>query len=196
MKLVLGLLVVAVFLFLYTTYVKRTEYFTDTITTTYAGGNTITTDASGNILTTTTTTTDASGNVLATTTTDASGNVIATATAATATDASGNRTTVAPTSLIQLSLSELMALVGKTTPPPAADLQAAYTQIQPTLLTDMATAVRTGLQGSSLTAETAVPAAADTPSTDQGCEVQEAKRAFLKDYIRKDSIPCYGCSLP
>lgn len=124
-----------------------------------------------------------------TTTTDASGNTVVM-------DASGNPVTVSNNSLINLTLSDLMALVSSAKTP-AIDAKAAYTQIQPTLLTDMTTAVRTGLQGSSLTSTADASATTSaTPSTDQGCELQDAKRAFLKDYIRKDSVPCYGCSLP
>ena len=44
------------------------------------------------------------------------------------------------------------------------------------------------------------PCMADTmPSTNltqQGYEYQHSKPLDMNDYIRKDSIPCWGCSLP
>jgi hypothetical protein len=74
-----------------------------------------------------------------------------------------------------------------------------YNQIKPSLVSDISNAVRTGLTGAPYT-----PAAPMTgggvcsDSSAQGAELQSAQSTMIdsNDYIRKDSIPCYGCSLP
>jgi hypothetical protein len=74
-----------------------------------------------------------------------------------------------------------------------------YNQIKPSLISDVSNAVRTGITGAPYT-----PAApmrgggVCSDSSAQGAELQSAQSTMIdsNDYIRKDSIPCYGCSLP
>jgi hypothetical protein len=74
-----------------------------------------------------------------------------------------------------------------------------YNQIKPSLISDISNAVRTGITGAPYT-----PAApmrgggVCSDSSAQGAELQSAQSTMIdsNDYIRKDSIPCYGCSLP
>lgn len=136
------------------------------------------------------TTKDASGNTI-----DSSGNVVTTT------------STSAPTaSTISLTLADLLALFKAATPPPPVpspppapilvptppSSNDIYNQIQPKLMNDVQGIMSTYMSGSPYTPAAPIPSTA--PCSDaaaQGCEYQDA----LKDYIKKDEIPCYGCTL-
>jgi len=140
-----------------------------------------------------------------TTSTDASGNPI---------DASGNvitkTTTQAPTgSTIALTLSDLLALFkAASTPAPSAPSASSapvapvtekpkttaeiYSEIQPKLMSDITGVMNTYMSGSPYTPSAPIPSMA--PCSDaaaQGIEYQNA----MHEYIKKDEIPCYGCTL-
>lgn len=137
--------------------------------------------------------------------TDASGNV---------TDASGNTiTTTASKTTITLTLADLLALFRNATPAPQAapvsqPAAAAaapvttteetttpadfYKELRPQLLRDIAGITSTQLAGSPY--EPSAPLSCGSPMSDsaaQGIELQNVR----KDYIKRDEIPCYGCSL-
>lgn len=141
------------------------------------------------------------------TTTDASGNLV---------DASG--TIVSSTkSTIQLTLSDLLKLFKAATPtppptpseskisvreaikevlPPAPDTsKQLYEKIRPSVIQD----IKTQLQGAPFepAAPISTPCDMSSDSVAQGVELMNAKASLENnaDYIRKDSIPCYGCSL-
>jgi hypothetical protein len=138
-------------------------------------------------------------------------------------DASGSRDV---SGSVTLSISDLLALIGTSgrvitsgTPPslpgaapnrlplaPATEIvdlngNAVYTQgLRDEIKHDIKTAVRSALLKSELmnnSNETIDDSCIDSISSQQGAD-------FMKyipgknpdDYIRKDSIPCYGCSLP
>jgi hypothetical protein len=143
------------------------------------------------------------------TTTDASGNVL---------DASGVPVS-ATSSTIQLTLSDLLKLFTAATPtPPKAPAPSVstsaikdaiqdaikptietpvqlYQKIRPSVLQD----IKTQLQGAPFEPAAPIQASCDTSSDSmaQGVELLNAQADFANnaDYIRKDSIPCYGCSL-
>jgi hypothetical protein len=124
-----------------------------------------------------------------------------------ASDNSGNN--------ITLSLTDLLSLIGSTTssgsstpPPPPQQpvvIQAPgidsqfYTSFKSELLSDVRQAVQDEMISNPLASQGTVleDSCIDSFSGQQG-------KDFLKyvpgknpnDYIRKDSIPCYGCSLP
>jgi hypothetical protein len=123
-----------------------------------------------------------------------------------ASDNSGN--------MINLSLTDLLSLIGSTTgtttpptPPPQQPvvIQAPgidsqfYTSFKSELMSDVRQAVQDELISNPLASQGTVldDSCIDSFSSQQG-------KDFLKyvpgknpnDYIRKDSIPCYGCSLP
>lgn len=157
-------------------------------------------DASGNVV-------DSSGNIL-----DSSGNVIGTATLP-----SGSSS-----GLITLSLTDLMTLFGKSasspfrpivqtdttqTSPPATTVTNnaidMYNQIKPTLLADIRNASTVTLGAPYTPAEPVGngrggSGCSDSSAQAQGSELQSAQADMINsnEYIRKDSIPCYGCSLP
>lgn len=74
-----------------------------------------------------------------------------------------------------------------------------YNQIKPSLISDISNAVRTGITGAPYTpAAPMIGGGVCSDSSAQGAELQSAQSTMIdsNDYIRKDSIPCYGCSLP
>lgn len=136
------------------------------------------------------------------------------------TDASGN----ALSSNITLSLSDLMTLfsLAKTTTPttpttttPSTDTTTTpsstststpldptefYNKIRPTLLSDVSDIVKNKIAGSPYSPPTPVSSQGSSCNSDsmaQGVEFADAKVSLEdnSDYIRKDSIPCYNCSL-
>lgn len=170
-------------------------------------GTTGTTGTTGTILPPTTgglTIRDASGNIV-----DASGNTV---------DASGNSVTTRGSGTINLSLADLITLFGSTAtgtsaPPPAAPSsnnpapsttagQDFYNQFRPMLLDDINKAIETK---TSAQAPVVAPApviiteddANCSPSLQQGTDFSTAQNniQYNQEYIRKDSIPCYACSL-
>lgn len=125
-----------------------------------------------------------------------------------ATDASGSRD--ASGSTITLSISDLLALLGSSSTRAAASaapvpadmsVNALYTrEIRDNIKQDIKMAVKSELLNSSLlnnSNDTMDDSCIDSFSSQQGAD-------FMKyipgknpdDYIRKDSIPCYGCNLP
>jgi hypothetical protein len=110
------------------------------------------------------------------------------------TDASGN---------ITLSLSDLMSLLGYGTTVSSlnkADTVTAstYTKLRDDIKEDVKKAVRDEMMEKEFSDETVLDdSCIDSFSAQQGSD-------FMKyipgknpdDYIRKDSVPCYGCSIP
>ena len=152
---------------------------------------------------------DPAGNIL-----DASGNVVGNINT---TGATGSGTS--QSGLITLSLTDLLSLIGgssASTATVSSDTSSAsasttqssttsndainmYNQIKPSLISDISTAVRTGIAGAPYTP--AAPVAGGgicSESSAQGAELQSAQANLIdsNEYIRKDSIPCYGCTLP
>jgi hypothetical protein len=145
-----------------------------------------------------------------TTTQDASGN---------ATDASGNTVNTPSSGMINLSLSDLITLFGSTatgtSAPPAAAAapsnnpaptstagQDFYNQFRPMLLDDINKAIEAKAIASPTTSTTTASGStqSDTscsPSLQQGTDFSTAQNniQYNQEYIRKDSIPCYACSL-
>lgn len=136
------------------------------------------------------------------------------------TDASGNEIS----SNITLSLADLMTLFSlakvsstpatttpttttstETTTPttsstPSIDAKDFYNQMRPSLLSDVSDIVSTKLAGAPFVPPTPVKSegsSCDSDSMAQGVEFVDAKVSLEdnSDYIRKDSIPCYNCSL-
>jgi hypothetical protein len=153
------------------------------------------TDASGNVV-------DASGNLV-----DASGNII---------DASGSKVSTSTPNNIQLTLSDLLKLFKAATPAPietkattindaiqkvvatSPDSSAQlYEKLRPSVLQD----IKSQLQGAPFVPADPIPSDAgcdmSSDSIAQGAELMNARGNLENnaDYIRKDSIPCYGCSL-
>lgn len=138
------------------------------------------------------------------TTTDASGNVV---------DASGSPVS-STASTIQLTLSDLLKLFKSATPPPpptqsnlsvreaikevvqkpTESSTQLYEKIRPSVIQD----IKTQLQGAPFEPAAPIPMSCDmsSDSVAQGVELINAKASLENnaDYIRKDSIPCYGCS--
>lgn len=129
--------------------------------------------------------------------TDASGN---------STDASGNVSS-SSSSTITLSLSDLLSLFKYSTPTTSTTTtteekpttitsqtpQDFYTGIRSDLLSDVKGVVRSELVGSPYSPATG-SSCSDAPCSDsaaQGLEYQNA----MQDFIKKDEIPCYGCTL-
>lgn len=142
-----------------------------------------------------------------TTTRDASGNAV---------DASGNAVTTRGSGTINLSLADLITLFGSTatgtsappaaTPPsnnPAPSTTAGqdfYNQFRPMLLDDINKAIEA--KATTAPATVAAPATVEddvscSPSLQQGTDFSSAQNniQYNQEYIRKDSIPCYACSL-
>lgn len=145
--------------------------------------------------------TDASGNII-----DASGSSVTT---------SGSKVAASSSSPIQLTFSDLLKLFSATKPQvqatqptikqaiqevvaKAPDTSAGiYEKIRPSVLQD----IKSQLQGAPF--EPAAPIAsmggcdAASDAMAQGSELMNAKAGLENnaEYIRKDSIPCYGCSL-
>ena len=132
------------------------------------------------------------------TTTDASGNIV---------DASGSP--VASSSLIQLTISDLLKLFTAATPAPPPQPKVSITeaikevvaktpqpskQVRPSVLQE----IKSQLVGAPFEPAAPVPVSCDmgSDSVAQGVELINAKVDLVNnaDYIRKDSIPCYGCS--
>ena len=125
-----------------------------------------------------------------------------------ASDNSGNNITLSLTDLLSL-IGSTTGSSGSTTPTPAPTqpvvIQAPgidsqfYSSFKNDLLTDVRQAVQDELISNPLASQGTVlnDSCIDSFSSQQG-------KDFLKyvpgknpnDYIRKDSIPCYGCSLP
>lgn len=137
--------------------------------------------------------------------TDASGNAV---------DASGSTVSASSsTNNIQLSFSDLLKLFKATTPPaqPTTSITEAikevvdtapetpaqlYQKLRPSILAD----IKTQLQGAPFEPADPIPSSSCDMSSDsvaQGVELMNAKAGLENnaDYIRKDSIPCFGCSL-
>jgi hypothetical protein len=145
-----------------------------------------------------------------TTTRDASGNP---------TDASGNTVNRPSSGMINLSLSDLITLFGSTatgtSAPPAAAAppsnnpsptstagQDFYNQFRPMLLDDINKAIEAKIIATPTTSTTTASGStqSDTscsPSLQQGTDFSTAQNniQYNQEYIRKDSIPCYACSL-
>lgn len=137
---------------------------------------------------------------------DASGNTL---------DASGDPTS-SSSNMIQLSLTDLMTLFKSTTPAPSTSKTSIkdaiaevvkptvpetsaqlYEKIRPSVLKDIKASCN-DLDGAPYTPPEPSSSCADfTNATAQGSELMNAKQSLENnaDYIRKDSIPCYGCSL-
>jgi hypothetical protein len=139
---------------------------------------------------------------------DASGNAV---------DASGNAVTTRGTGTINLSLADLITLFGSTAtgtsaPPPAATPpsnnpapsttagQDFYNQFRPMLLDD----INKAIEAKATVAPAIMPVpitveddASCSPSLQQGTDFSSAQNniQYNQEYIRKDSIPCYACSL-
>jgi hypothetical protein len=137
--------------------------------------------------------------------TDASGNVV---------DASGSPVP-STSNTIQLTLSDLLKLFKSATPsppppPPKVSVREAikevvtkepnssaqlYEKIRPSVIQD----IKAQLQGAPFEPAAPIPTSCDmsSDSVAQGVELMNAKASLENnsDYIRKDSIPCYGCSL-
>ena len=143
------------------------------------------------------------------TTRDASGNAV---------DASGNAVTTRGTGTINLSLADLITLFGSTatgtsappaaTPPsnnPAASTTAGqdfYNQFRPMLLDDINKAIEAKATVAPATVAAPVTTTVEedvscSPSLQQGTDFSTAQNniQYNQEYIRKDSIPCYACSL-
>lgn len=147
--------------------------------------------------------TDASGNTV-----DASGNTV---------DASGNtvKSSASPSlplsTNIQLSFSDLLKLFKASAPtppvpppsridprpiPPESPRQL-YEKLRPAVLFD----IKSHLQGAPFEPADPIPSSTgcgmSSDSIAQGVELMHAKSSLEdnSDYIRKDSIPCFGCSL-
>ena len=124
-------------------------------------------------------------------------------------DASGNDLLSAPApvsasaSYINLSISDLMALIGKTTAPAAAPAPAAIQQ--PPIYIQQQTAPYEYGMNAWVAPSAPAPAAygaplqniMTSPSATQGADFLKYQYGINPaDYIRKDSIPCYACTLP
>jgi len=142
------------------------------------------------------------------TTRDASGNAV---------DASGNAVTTRGTGTINLSLADLITLFGSTAtgtsaPPPAATPpsnnpapsttagQDFYNQFRPMLLDDINKAIEAKATVAPVTVPVPMNLEEDvscSPSLQQGTDFSTAQNniQYNQEYIRKDSIPCYACSL-
>lgn len=115
-------------------------------------------------------------------------------------------------SVISLSLTDLLSLIGTTnsTPPPAAQQPvvinsglgaSTYNSLKDSIISDVKQTVRDELLNGSLSG-----GLGDTVLSDDCIDSFSAKQGadFMKyvpgknpaDYIRKDSVPCYGCSVP
>lgn len=109
-------------------------------------------------------------------------------------DASGN---------ITLSLSDLMSLLGYGTTVTSLDAKDpvvgnSYKEMRSEIIKDVKKAVRDEMLAKQFSDETVLDdSCIDSFSAQQGAD-------FMKyipgknpdDYIRKDSVPCYGCSIP
>ena len=89
-----------------------------------------------------------------------------------------------------------------TTPTPSSSIDATdlYKQIRPSLLSDLSSIVGEKLSGAPYVPPAPVSSQAKSCNSDsmaQGVEFADAKVNLEdnSDYIRKDSIPCYNCSL-
>lgn len=150
---------------------------------------------------------DTTGNII-----DASGNVIGNIN-----ETGANTSDASKSGLITLSLTDLLTLFGKSSTAATATESTAtssstetsstttnnaidmYNQIKPSLISDISSAVRYGLSGAPYTPATPViGGGVCSDSSAQGAELQSAQANMVdsNDYIRKDSIPCYGCTLP
>ena len=117
-------------------------------------------------------------------------------------------------SLISLSLTDLLSLIGTTNvappaPAPAAPIvlnsglgASAYNSLKDSIISDVKQVVRDELLNGSLSGglggETVVSDdCIDSFSAQQGADfMRYIPGKNPADYIRKDSVPCYGCSVP
>jgi hypothetical protein len=79
--------------------------------------------------------------------------------------------------------------IRSTSQPTASDV---YNEMRPQLLNDITGIVNSQMAGSPYTSSGPLPC--DAPISDsaaQGAELQNV----LKDYVKRDEIPCYGCTL-
>ena len=118
--------------------------------------------------------------------------------------------------MINLSLADLITLFGSTatgtSAPPAANPpsnnptpsttagQDFYNQFRPMLLDDINKAIEAKATAAPSAPATSSTTEADTscsPSLQQGTDFSTAQNniQYNQEYIRKDSIPCYACSL-
>jgi hypothetical protein len=116
-------------------------------------------------------------------------------------------------SLISLSLTDLLSLIGTTnsTPPPPSQNPivvnsglgaSAYNSLKDSIISDVKQTVRDellngslsgGLGGDTVLSDDCI----DSFSAQQGADfMRYVPGKNPADYIRKDSIPCYGCSVP
>jgi len=115
-------------------------------------------------------------------------------------------------SLISLSLTDLLSLIGTTnsTPPPATPAPvvvssgldaSAYTSLKDSIISDVKQVVRDELLNGSLSGGLGNTIleddCIDSFSAQQGADFMKyVPGKNPADYIRKDSVPCYGCSVP
>ena len=119
-------------------------------------------------------------------------------------------------SVISLSLSDLLSLIGTTTASPAAPAAASpiiireggggsYDSLKKSILSDVKQTVRDELLNGSLSVlnssgcadDSITDSCIDSFSSQQGSDfMRYIPGKNPADYIRKDSVPCYGCSIP
>jgi hypothetical protein len=108
--------------------------------------------------------------------------------------------TQAPSSYINLSISDLMALIGKTTAPAPATSPAPAAQQPPPIYIQQQTApYEYGMNAWAAPSAYGAPLQniMTSPSATQGANFLKYQYGINPaDYIRKDSIPCYACTLP
>jgi hypothetical protein len=108
--------------------------------------------------------------------------------------------TQAPSSYINLSISDLMALIGKTTAPAPATSPAPAAQQPPPIYIQQQTApYEYGMNAWAAPSAYGAPLQniMTSPSATQGADFLKYQYGINPaDYIRKDSIPCYACTLP
>jgi hypothetical protein len=138
--------------------------------------------------------------------TDASGNVASSNITLTLTDlislfSLAKATSATPTTTTDTTTSSTTTPT-TTTPTTESTMDATkfYNEIRPTLLSDLTNIVNTKVSGSPYSPPTPINSQAGSCNSDsmaQGCEYVDAKQSLEdnSDYIRKDSIPCYNCSL-
>jgi hypothetical protein len=119
-------------------------------------------------------------------------------------------------SMISLSLTDLLSLIGTTndtpyTPTPATQPivvnsgldTSAYNSMKDSIISDVKQTVRDELLNGSLSGGLGNPDTVlsddciDSYSSQQGADfMRYVPGKNPADYIRKDSVPCYGCSIP
>lgn len=92
------------------------------------------------------------------------------------------------------------AMPEMTTTAPIETADEFYAKIRPSLIQDIKNTISTQLEGAPFSAAAPVQGSCGGGCSDamaQGVELANAKQSLENnsDYIRKDSIPCYNCSL-